>query len=204
MKKPETIIKELKKLQPGIEWLSIAEVYENTNNPRFISEEALEELKTSISKFPQMMVLRPGVIDANNVLQGNNQRHKACLELGWKEFPVIRANGLTPDQLKEFMVKDNINSGTWNTDMLFKDWDLNQLEAWNFDTSLLDVRPPEFSQVGTTAATDDTMKHQKSIRLKYAEKDFLIVKEKLAAIADTPEHAIWILLGLEKPARKKK
>lgn len=199
-KKPETIIKELKKLQPGVEWLPINEVYENPVNPRIISEEALEELKASITSFPEMMTLRPGVIDGMNVLQGNNQRHKACVALGWPEFPVIRANGLTTEKLQEFMIRDNIPAGTWDTDALFKDWDLEDLKDWNFNMDLLDVRPPDFQNIADHKKPAETVKHQKTLHLKYTEAHFLEVKEALGKIAETPEEAVWKLLHPEKKA----
>lgn len=197
-KKPETIIKELKKLQPSVEWLPIDRVFQDPNNPRIISEQDFESLKLSITKFPEMMVIRgQGVIDGNNVLQGSNQRHRACKELGWPEFPVIRAAGLSEEQLQEFKIKDNLHSGTWNTDTLFKDWDLKALEDWNFDMDLLEVRPPELQQIGTKA-TSDRLKHQKTLHLKFTEDQYQVVKDKLAAIAETPELAVWKLLHPEK------
>lgn len=197
-KKPATIIAELKKLQPGVEWLPIDQVFQDPNNPRIISEQDFEALKLSITKFPEMMVIRgQGVIDANNVLQGSNQRHRACVELGWPEFPVIRAAGLSEEQLQEFKIKDNMHAGTWDTDALFKNWDMEALEDWNFNMELLEVRPPEMSDI-TSKPAADKVKHQKTLNLKYTEKDFLIVKDKLAAIAETPELAVWKLLHPEK------
>lgn len=197
-KRPEAIIKALKKLQPGTEWLPIHEVHENPNNPRIISEESLEKLKESITSFPEMMTLRPGIIDSSGILQGNNQRHKACVALGWPEFPIIRANGLSEEQLKEFVIRDNIQAGTWDTDILFKDWDLKELEDWDFNMSLLDVRPPEFQNIADTKKTAETVKHQKTLHLKYTEAHFLEVKELLGKIAETPEEAVWKLLHPEK------
>lgn len=198
-KKPDTIIKELKKLQPGVEWLPIDEVHQDPANPRIISEEEYEKLKTSIIDFPEMMVIRgQGVIDGANFLLGSNQRHRACKELGWKEFPIIRANGLTAEQLKEFKIKDNLHSGTWDTDELFKDWDLEELKDWNFNMDLLDLRPPELSDISNPKKAAENTKHQKTLHLKYTEKDFLIVKERLAKIAETPEQALWKLLHPEK------
>jgi hypothetical protein len=192
-KKPETIIKELKKLQPGVEWLPINEVYENPANPRHISESDFEELKDSINNFPQMMVLRPGVIDASGVLQSANQRHKACIALKWTEFPVVRANGLSAEQLKEFMIKDNLSAGTWNTDELFKNWDLDLLKDWTFDMQLLDVRPP-VDPPPPEEPKPERLKHQKKINLTYSEEEYLTTKERLSAIAETPELAVKMLL----------
>lgn len=113
-------------------WLDIDEVKEDPKNPRHISKKKLEELKKSISEFPEMMVLRPGVVDENNVLQGANQRHKACKALGWHKFPVIYAKDLTPEQLKEFTIKDNVSFGEWDIQAL-KEWDPTQLAAWSIN-----------------------------------------------------------------------
>lgn len=198
MKKPETVIKELKKLQPGVEWLPINQVFQNPTNPRFISEEDFNELKDSITNFPQMMVLRPGVIDEAGVLQSANQRHKACVALGWKEFPVIRANGLSVEQLKEFMIKDNLSAGTWNTDDLFKNWDLDLLKDWTFDMNLLDVRPPSLKPAPPEEHKPERLKHQKKISLTYTEEEYKATKEGLAAIAETPELAVKKLLEFYK------
>lgn len=193
-KKPEQIIKELKALQPGVEWLPIDKVFQNPINPRHISESDFEELKDSITNFPQMMVLRPGVIDEGCVLQSANQRHKACVALGWKEFPVIRANGLNQEQLKEFMIKDNLSAGTWNTDELFKNWDLKNLEDWTFDMQLLDVRPPSLKPDPPEEPKPTRLKHQKKINLTYSEEEYTVTKDGLAAIAETPELAVKLLL----------
>lgn len=198
MKKPEAIIKNLKKLQPGVEWLPIGEVLQNPDNPRHISEADFEALKISITKFPEMMVLRPGVIDEGKVLQSANQRHKACVALGWPEFPVVRANGLSPVQLKEFMIKDNLSAGTWNTDALFKDWDLESLKDWTFDMELLDVRPPSLKPDPPEEQKPERLKHQKKISLTYTEEEYTATKEGLAAIAETPELAVKKLLEFYK------
>lgn len=197
-KKPEQIIKELKKLHPNVEWLPIDQVHENPDNPRFISEEDLQGLMQSIIDLPEMMPLRPGVIDESGILQSANQRKKACVALGWKEFPVIRANGMTREQLKEFMIKDNLSAGSWDTDTLFKDWDLKNLEEWNFPTDLLDVRPPELDNISDQPKGTGNVKHQKTLHLKFTEKQYNIVIKKLKAISETPEDAIWKLLHPNK------
>lgn len=194
-KKPEAIIKELKALQPGVEWLPIDQVYQNPSNPRFISEEDFNELKDSIINFPQMMVLRPGVINEARILHGSNQRHKVCVALGWPEFPVIRANGLSPEQLKEFLIKDNLSAGTWNTDELFNNWDLDLLKDWTFNMDLLDVRPAGLKpDPPEETKTSERLKHQKKINLTYTEEEFETTKARLSEIAETPELAVKKLL----------
>lgn len=119
------------------EWVDIDTVRESAKNPRYISNEQLAELKKSITAFPQMMALRPGVVDGTGELMGGNQRHKACKELGWHKFPVIRAGNLTPEQLKEFIIKDNLPFGEWDTKMLKEDWNIEELGEWGMDITEL-------------------------------------------------------------------
>lgn len=176
-----------------LHWLPIDEVLERDNNPRYISPEEFEALKQSIAGFPEMLRLRPGVVDAQKVLLGATQRKKACKELGWELFPVIYADDLTEEQLKEFIVKDNMHSGDWDWDKLKEDWGFEQLEAWGMRDF-----PEEVDLTNKNQEIDiNNFKHQMSIKLTYDEAMFLLVKQKLAAIAETPELAICKLLELK-------
>ena len=54
----------------------------------------------------------------------------------WLDAPfayVIRATQLTPDELKQFMIKDNASFGQWDWDMLANEFDNVQLESWGVD-----------------------------------------------------------------------
>ena len=88
--------------------LKINELQVNTENPRHIKDEKFKKLVSSIIEFPEMLDLRPIVIDENNVILGGNMRYRACKEAGLKEVPVKIAKGLTDKQKKEFIIKDNV------------------------------------------------------------------------------------------------
>jgi hypothetical protein len=105
----------------------------NPNNPRIIKDDKFKKLVQSIKDFPQMLELRPIVIDENNIVLGGNMRLKACQELGIKDVPTIFAKDLTEDQKKEFIIKDNVGFGEWNWDELADNWDSEQLTAWGLD-----------------------------------------------------------------------
>jgi len=106
----------------------------NPDNPRKITKDQLERLKTSLQNFTEMMALRPMVYDPETMyVLGGNQRLAAINALGMKEIPdtwAIPATGLTPEQMKEFILRDNIPMGEWDFPLLlekFPEFDLVDL-----------------------------------------------------------------------------
>ena len=116
-----------------IEKIKITEVKQNPNNPRTIKDDKFKKLVQSIKDFPQMLELRPIVVNDEMVVLGGNMRLKACKEAGLKEVPVIKANQLTPEQQAEFIVKDNVGFGEWDYNLLLNTYDSAELEAWGLD-----------------------------------------------------------------------
>ena len=113
--------------------VSIGQVKPNENNPRIIKDYKFKKLVKSIQDFPQMLQLRPIVVNEDNVVLGGNMRLKACKEAGLKEVYIIQAKDLTEEQQKEFIVKDNVGFGEWDWDILANEWDVAQLEDWGLD-----------------------------------------------------------------------
>jgi len=111
----------------------ITEIKSNPNNPRIIKDHKFKQLVKSIQDFPQMLELRPIVIDENNMVLGGNMRLKACLEAGLTDVPVIHANNLTEAQKKEFIIKDNISFGEHDFDILANEWNIIELDEWGLD-----------------------------------------------------------------------
>ena len=60
-------------------------------------------------------------------------RYKAAKEIGLKEIPVKVADNLTPEQEREFLIKDNTSGGEWDWEILANEWDSEELEAWGLD-----------------------------------------------------------------------
>ena len=125
--------------------VDINQVLPNTDNPRFIKDYKFEKLVKSIKEFPQMLDLRPIVVNKEMVVLGGNMRLKACVEAGIKEVPIIFADSLTPEQEREFIIKDNSSFGEWDWDLLANEWDTDQLTDWgldipNFDNDIEDEK----------------------------------------------------------------
>jgi hypothetical protein len=110
----------------------ISEVKLNPNNPRLIKDDNFKKLVQSIKDFPEMLDIRPIVVNADMVILGGNMRFKACKEAGLKEVPIIVADNLTEEQQREFLIKDNVSGGEWDWSLL-SEWDSEQLEDWGLD-----------------------------------------------------------------------
>lgn len=113
--------------------VKISEVKLNPNNPRLIKDDKFAKLVQSIKDLPQMLSIRPIVVNSDMVVLGGNMRLKACKEAGLKEIPIIIADNLTEEQQREFLIKDNVSGGEWDWAMLQNDWDTEQLDAWGLD-----------------------------------------------------------------------
>ena len=141
-----------------IKEVKISEITENPDNPRYIKDFKYKKLVQSIKEFPEMLKLRPIVVNEHNVILGGNMRYKACIEAGLKKVHIMYAKDLTIEQQKEFVIKDNVNFGEWDWDSLGNDWPYEELEEWGLelkfmgendaDEEWLDM--PEFKQEDLT------------------------------------------------------
>ena len=104
----------------------------NPNNPRLIKDDKFKKLVQSIKDFPEMLNIRPIVVNTDMVILGGNMRFKACKEAGLKEVPVIITD-LSEDKQREFLIKDNTSGGEWDWEILANEWDSEELEAWGVD-----------------------------------------------------------------------
>jgi DNA modification methylase len=135
--------------QNAIIEVKVGEIKANPNNPRIIKDDKFKQLVKSIQEFPEMLKLRPIVVNDDMVVLGGNMRLKACKEAGLKSIPIIKASLLTEEQQKEFIVKDNVGYGEWDWDDLANNWDAEQLTDWgldipNFEAEVLEAEEDDF------------------------------------------------------------
>lgn len=115
-----------------IETIQINKIKLNPNNPRLIKDDKFTKLVQSIKDFPEMLNIRPIVVNEDMIILGGNMRFKACKEAGLKEVPIIKASGLSAEKQREFLIKDNVSGGEWDWGLLEK-WDSLELESWGLD-----------------------------------------------------------------------
>lgn len=120
-------------IKAKIEKVSISSIKENAANPRTINKHKFQKLVNSVKEFPEMLSLRPIIVDKDNVILGGNMRYKACKELGLKEVYIIQAADLDDKQAQEFIVKDNVGFGEWDWDILANAFDNVELKEWGLD-----------------------------------------------------------------------
>ena len=115
-----------------IENIAINKIKLNPNNPRLIKDDKFNKLVQSIKDFPEMLNIRPIVVNDDMIILGGNMRFKACKEAGLKEIPIIKAYNLSEEKQREFLIKDNISGGEWDWNLL-KEWDELELYDWGLD-----------------------------------------------------------------------
>lgn len=113
-----------------VEKIEISKLKPNPDNPRTISKDKFKKLVKSIKEFPQMLKIRPIVVDEDMIVLGGNMRLQALKKLGIEETYYIQEKDLTPEQKEQFIIKDNVGFGEWDWDMLANEWDVSKLEDW--------------------------------------------------------------------------
>jgi len=119
-----------------IQKIKVSEIRPNPNNPRVIKDDKFKKLLKSITDFPQMLELRPIVVNDDMIALGGNMRLKALEHLGIEETYIIKAKDLTDKQEQEFIIKDNVGYGEWDWDQLANEWDVEDLDEWGLDLPL--------------------------------------------------------------------
>jgi ParB-like chromosome segregation protein Spo0J len=155
--------------------MDITLIKSNPNNPRVIRDAKFKQLVRSIQEFPEMLELRPIVVNEDMITLGGNMRLRACIEAGLTDVPVLIAKGLTEEQQQEFIIKDNVGFGEWDWDDLANNWDEANLKLWGLDF-------PMFNE----AEISDEQDTQPFIRvsIEATNDTFIEMNEKLQNLCD--------------------
>ena len=173
--------------------IAVSKLTVNPNNPRLIKDDKFKKLVQSVKDFPEMLNLRPIVVNADMVILGGNMRFRACMEAGLTEVPVIVADNLTEEQQKEFLIKDNVSGGEWDWDILSNEWDEKQLTEWGLDVwnTKSDINLDDFFE-----NNEETKEIKNKIILEYTDEEFELVNEAFKKHTGSKEQIIFKLLGL--------
>jgi hypothetical protein len=178
----------------NIEWVKTKDIIPNENNPRILKDDKFKKLVQSIKDFPEMLEIRPIVVNNEMMILGGNMRWKAIQEIGIKEIPIIKAENLTEEQQREFLIKDNVGFGEWDWDALANDWDYKELNDWALDLPKM-LDPEQFGEDFSLADGDKSPFQQMSFTL--ADEQATQIKNAIADIKLTEEYKYMETLGNE-------
>lgn len=125
-----------KEIKNKVVYLPIDSIYTYERNPRTIKKADMDRLKKSIKDNPDYFEARPIIVSnrtGKNIIIAGNQRARAALELKMTEVPVVIMEGISEKRENEIMIRDNVNNGEWDFDMLANDFDIDDLQEWGVD-----------------------------------------------------------------------
>ena len=178
--------------------MKLSKLKPNSSNPRIIKDDKFMKLVHSIETFDIMLSIRPIVIDEDNLILGGNMRYKAMQHLKMKDIPdewVKVVKGLTDEQKKEFIVKDNVGFGEWDWNMLANEWDADKLSEWGLDVGGFDLNSDKFGEDFTLPDGDKAPFQQMTFTL--ADEQAIQIQNAIADIKQTEEYKYTETMGNE-------
>lgn len=160
-------------------------------NPRTISDEEMQRLKTSIKDNPDYFEARPIILSNRTgklVVLAGNQRLLAARSLGMEEVPSVLLEGLTEEREREIIIRDNVNNGEWDYQKLIDNWDMASLNKWGVknikksidDEKDIEQEPPkivssfvtfEYADEITLFIQEETAQNLMEDMIKYKEEN---------------------------------
>ena len=132
-----------------IEQVRLEDIKPYENNPR-LNDNAVEAVANSIREFG---FKNPIIVDAEGVIVAGHTRYKAAQALELQQVPVIRADDLTPEQVRAFRLADNKTAELAEWDLPLLDIELEKLGT--FDMSDFGFELPDFDDDDTEITEDE-------------------------------------------------
>ena len=201
-----------------IEKVKISALKLNPANPRIIRDEKYRKLVQSVAQFPAMLDVRGIVVDGAKMILGGNQRWRAILDIVkmseqelrqacsenqaamtlWevirekKAVPanwILDASQFTEDEIRRFIIADNVEFGEHDWDALANGWDVEELADWGVEVPNFEDFSAKNKEIDTDAMGDEM-----TLSFKFSQEQYFEVRAALEEIAETPEHALLTLI----------
>ena len=160
-----------------VNYINISELVLMDKNPRKISKENFERLKKSLQNNQEFFEARP-IICSNrtgqNIIIAGNQRYKAAKQLGMKKVPCVIMT-LSEEKEKEINIRDNVELGEWDFDILANEFNEEDLKDWGVDTTGLMEDIEEQDEETDNILTDISLK---KININFYYQDSKDIIEK--------------------------
>ena len=185
--------------------IHLSKLKANPENPRLITNKQLEKLKRSIMEFDDMLQMSPVVVDEEWTIIGGNMRFKALKELQYQEVPYVKIDGLTEEQKKEFVIKDNVNYGDWDWNVLLNDFPQPKLLelGLSIPEHLVDKKETRETDVNTIKSQFDTWLNsdERTVKMFLSNAQYDEVRDQFSVLASTlgvETHSEVLVVLLEK------
>lgn len=154
----------MKRVENVVEYKSVDELYHLDRNPRTISKQNMDKLVKSIKDNPDYFEARP-IIGSDRtgklIIIAGNQRLRAAGLAGLSEVPVVTLHGLSEEREREITIRDNVELGEWDMDILANEWDTQELTDWgvdiNWDEPEQEVVEDEAPEVNESEPADSVL-----------------------------------------------
>ena len=116
-----------------IEIADINSIKPYENNPRKLSDKAIETVAMSLKEYG---FRQPIVVDKDRIIVVGHTRFRASKKLGFKEVPITIADNLTPEQINAYRIADNRTSQESEWDFSLLQQEFHNLLDFNFNLEL--------------------------------------------------------------------
>ena len=127
-----------------IEIADITSIKPYENNPRKLSETAIEKVAMSLKEYG---FRQPIVVDKYRVIVAGHTRFRASKKLGLKQVPVSVIDNLTEEQINAYRIADNrtAEESEWDNELL--KMEIKELEAKDFKLDLLGFNEDQLNDI---------------------------------------------------------
>lgn len=126
----------MKQIENQVQYRAIKDLHELEGNPRIIKKDQFEKLKQSLKDNADYFEARPLILSNRTgelVILAGNQRYKAAKAIGMQEVPTVLLENLSEEREKEIIIRDNVENGDWDMDILANEWNADVLESWGVE-----------------------------------------------------------------------
>lgn len=116
----------------GEERVELSALRENPDNPQTVTEEEFGKLRDSMRRIHGFLRTRPLLVEEDGTIKCGNKRFRALVRNGVKVVPadyVRRLSDYTPEEVREFILQDNLQRGDWDVDKLLAQYSADELKA---------------------------------------------------------------------------
>ncbi len=165
-------------------------------NPRKITEKQHEDLQISLDTFGLAEI---PVINTDGMIVAGHQRILTLQALGHGDDEIdvrVPTKKLTEDEIREYNIRSNKNTGEWDFEILFENFKTDDLLQWGFETWELGVgqEDPDIKKEwkGMPEFEQNEVKSYKTLYVHLlTEEDYKAFQEKIGRTLTEKTVSIW-------------